>query len=533
VACIHLHRSTTYAALAAQARRTADMLVRLGVRPGDRVGIVLPNVPEFLATLNGIWMAGAAAVAISPLSVAEEVSALVATTGCRVAICLDVLAPLLWDGSPQPETVVLTTLQDRLPRWQRPLYWLARQRRFSRSCRRREGRMLWIDDELTRSDPAFEPVAQTTVDDPAFLLATGGTTGRPKAVVLSHRNLVANATQIHAWAGTTMGHDSVLAVVPFFHSYGLSSCALAGVSMAATIIMHHRFVPKIVVKLIKQYEPTVMPAVPAMLVSLNSLLRTRPLKFRALRYCISGGAPLDPQVAEEFAGHTGATVVEGFGLSEASPVTHVGPLDGSARPGTIGLPLPDTDAHIVDTATGRIDLPPGEVGELIIKGPQVMLGYLNDPEATARTIRDGWLYTGDLAMQDADGFFRIVDRKKDLIITSGFNVYPSDVEHVLRSCPGVADVAVVGVPDVERGEIVKAVIVPKAGGQFNRRTFEAYCEQHLAKHRRPRCVEIVSGDLPRNFLGKVFRRKLREDRADAVPKEQPTTEVGRRSKNGG
>jgi long-chain acyl-CoA synthetase len=533
VACIHFHRSTTYAALAAQARRTADMLVRLGVRPGDRVGILLPNVPEFLVTLNGIWMAGAAAVAISPLSVAEEVSALVATTGCRVAISLDVLAPLLWDGSSQPETVILTTLQDRLPRWQRPLYWLARQRRFSRSCRRREGRMLWFDDELTRSDPAFEPVAQTTVDEPAFLLATGGTTGRPKAVVLSHRNLVANATQIHAWAGTTMGHDSVLAVVPFFHSYGLSSCALAGVSMAATIIMHHRFVPKTVVVLIKQYEPTVMPAVPAMLVSLNSLLRTRPLKFRALRYCISGGAPLDPHVAAEFAGHTGATVVEGFGLSEASPVTHVGPLDGSARPGTIGLPLPDTDARIVDTATGRIDLSPGEVGELIIKGPQVMLGYLNDPEATARTIRDGWLYTGDLATQDADGFFRIVDRKKDLIITSGFNVYPSDVEHVLRACPGVADVAVVGVPDVERGEIVKAVIVPQAGGQFNRRTFEAYCEQHLAKHRRPRCVEIVSGDLPRNFLGKVFRRKLREDRADAVLKEQPNTEVGRRSKNGG
>ncbi len=291
VACIHFHRSITYAALAEQARRTADMLVRLGVGPGDRVGILLPNVPEFLATLNGIWMAGAAAVAISPLSVAEEVSALVATTGCRVAISLDVLAPLLWDGPSQPETVVLTTLQDRLPRWQRPLYWLSRQRRFSRSCRRRHGRMLLFDDELARSEPAFVPVAPTTLDEPAFLLATGGTTGRPKAVVLSHRNLVANATQIHAWAGTTMGHDSVLAVVPFFHSYGLSTCALAGVSMAATIIMHHRFVPKTALQLIEQYEPTVMPAVPAMLVALNSLLRSRPLKFRALRYCISGGAP--------------------------------------------------------------------------------------------------------------------------------------------------------------------------------------------------------------------------------------------------
>ena len=205
-----------------------------------------------------------------------------------------------------------------------------------------------------------------------------------------------------------------------------------------------------------------MPAVPAMLVGLNKLLRSRPLKFRALRYCISGGAPLDQAVAEEFAAHTGATVVEGFGLSEASPVTHIGPLDGSALPGTIGLPLPDTDARIVDPATGRTDVPQGEVGELIIKGPQVMLGYLNDPEATARTTRDGWLFTGDLAVQDAEGFFRIVDRKKDLIITSGFNVYPSDVEQVLRTCPGVADVAVIGVPDLERGEIVKAVVVSEA-----------------------------------------------------------------------
>jgi long-chain acyl-CoA synthetase len=358
------------------------------------------------------------------------------------------------------------------------------------------------------------PVAPSTLDEPAFLLATGGTTGHPKAVVLSHRNLVANASQIHAWAGTTMGHDSVLAVVPFFHSYGLSSCALAGVSMAATIIMHHRFVPKTVLGLIEQYEPTVMSAVPTMLVALNGLLRSRALKYRALRFCMSGGAPLDTRVAEEFARHTGATVVEGFGLSEAGPVTHIGPLDGSSRPGTIGLPLPDTDARIVDPVTGQFDVPRGELGELIIKGPQVMLGYWNDPEATARTVRDGWLYTGDLAVEDADGFFRIVDRKKDLIITSGFNVYPSDVEQVLRACPGVADLAVIGVPDAERGEIVKVVIVPEPGRPFCRQTLDAFCEQHLAKHKRPRVVEITSADLPRNFLGKVFRRKLRDAHAE-------------------
>ena len=533
VAALHLGKPTTYAALAEQARRTASMLVRLGVRPGDRVGILLPNVPEFLSTVNGIWMAGAAAVAISPLSVAEEVSALVAATGCKVVVSLDVLAPLLWDGPTQPQTVVLTTLTGRLPLWQRPLYWFARQRRYLRSASHRKSSTLWYDNELAGSDAKFTPIAPTSVDEPAFLLATGGTTGHPKAVVLSHRNLVANATQIHAWAGATMGSESVLAIVPFFHSYGLATCALAGVSMAATIIMHHRFVPKIALGLIEQHEPTVMPAVPAMLVGLNKLLQSRPMKFRALRYCMSGGAPLDRRIAEEFAAHTGATVVEGFGLSEASPVTHVGPLDGSARPGTVGLPLPDTDARIVDPATGRTELPAGEVGELIIKGPQVMLGYLNDPEATARTVRDGWLYTGDLAIQDSEGFFRIVDRKKDLIITSGFNVYPSDVEQVLRTCPGVADACVIGVPDCERGEIVKAVIVPQAGSRLCRRTVEAHLEQHLAKHKRPRLIEIAGVELPRNFLGKVFRRKLREAHVETAPQEKFTTEANCSTMNGG
>ena len=271
VACVHLHRTTTYAELAEQARRTASMLVRLGVRPGDRVGILLPNVPEFLSTINGIWMAGAAAVAISPLSVAEEVSALVAATGCRVAVALDVLAPLLWDGP----TSAANGRPHHAPRPAPPLATAALLVRPATAvfpqCPAPAGpRVMVRTSEMPRSNPDFVPTELRSLDDPAFLLATGGTTGHPKAVVLSHRNLVANATQIHAWAGTTMGHDSVLAVAPFFHSYGLSSCALAGVSMAATIIMHHRFVPKTVLQLIEKYEPTVMPAVPAMLVGLNS-----------------------------------------------------------------------------------------------------------------------------------------------------------------------------------------------------------------------------------------------------------------------
>jgi long-chain acyl-CoA synthetase len=279
--------------------------------------------------------------------------------------------------------------------------------------------------------------------------------------------------------------------------------------MAATLVMHHRFVPKIVLRLIEEHQPSIFPAVPAMLAALNPLLRANPVEFRNLRYCISGGAPLDQTTAEEFARYSGATVVEGFGLSEAGPVTHVGPLDGTARAGSIGLPLPSTEARIVDAETGEQLVAEGEVGELIIRGPQVMLGYWNNPAATSQAIRDGWLFTGDLATCDADGFFRIVDRKKDLIITSGFNVYPSDVEEVLRRFPGVKDVAVVGVPHAERGELVKALVVLNPGSGWDPQAFQNFACEHLAKHKRPLEVEVVDGDLPRNFLGKVLRRHLR------------------------
>ena len=217
-----------------------------------------------------------------------------------------------------------------------------------------------------------------------------------------------------------------------------------------------------------------------------------------------------PETAVEFSSITGAKVVEGFGLSECSPVTHVGPLDGTDRLGTIGLPLPDTDALIVDAENGTEILAPGKVGELIIRGPQVMLGYWKDPVTTNRMIRDGWLFTGDLATQDEDGFFKIVDRKKDLIITSGFNVYPNDVETVLKQFPQVTDAAVVGVPDAQRGEIVKAIVAVTSKSQFHQHRLEQYLRENLAHHKVPKIIELVEGELPRNFLGKVLRRTLRE-----------------------
>ena len=511
IACHYYRQSLTYRELHEQACRTASMLVRFGIKPGDRVGIVLPNLPEYISVLNGIWMAGAIPVAMSPLMVAAEVSSFMKATDCRVVFCLDLLAPLISGEGCHPEHVFFVTLSDRLPAWQRLGYAFARLQRLGFWPAPDHPSHHSLEDQLKVADPNFDPIEVESLDEPAYILPTSGTTSAPKAVTLSHRNLIANAWQNRHWAGAFEGREKMLAVLPFFHSYGLTSLAMAGVSIAATLVIHHRFVPRIVLRMIEEHQPTVFLAVPAMLAALNDILKDRPIQFKAMRNVISGGASLNADIADEFSRYSGATIVEGYGMSEASPVICTGPLDGTNRPGTVGMPLPDTDVRIVDAETGQYSLPPGEVGELVVKGPQVMLGYWNNREATAEVIRDGWLHTGDLGTVDEDGFFTIVDRKKDLIITSGFNVYPADVEAVLRQCPHVEDVAVIGEPDSTCGEVVKAVVSVKRNGQFERAVFDALIQEQLAKHKRPRIVEVIEGELPKNFLGKVLRRNLRSE----------------------
>ena len=514
IACWFYEEHLTYAQLYTQARKAAAAFTHLGVRPGDRVGVLLPNMPEYLVAAYGAWMVGAAVVPISPLLVAEEITELLRATECRVVVSLDLLAPLVLQGDVHPEYLLLASFQDRLTQLQRLGYRFVRFKRFGWHRVPHTAQIRDWSDELRHIEGDGQDGFDVSLDAPAYILATGGTTGAPKAVVLSHRNLVSNAWQLYHWGGARVGSETFLAVLPFFHSYGLTTCATTGVALAATLVMYPRFNSRKVLRLIERHHPTIFHAVPAMLAALNENLRRRRRKpIEGLQFVISGGATLDPGISREFAEHTGATVVEGYGLSEASPVTHVGPLDGTNRMGTIGLPLPDTAAKIVDAETGTRTLPAGEVGELCIHGPQVMVGYLDNPEATAAVLKDGWLYTGDLAVCDDDGFFRIVDRKKDLIITSGFNVYPTEVEVMLRRCPEVAEVAVVGVPDAAKGEVVKAIIVPANPGTFHQHVLERYIQEHLAHHKRPRVIELVN-ELPRNFLGKVLRRKLRENPGD-------------------
>ena len=510
IAVRYYHESITYADLYERSRQAAGLFQSLGVKPGDRIGLLLPNIPEYLIAAYGAWMAGALVVSLSPLSVAVELDALLRATDCQVVVSLDLLAPLVGNGTHRPNHLLTCSIASRLPTVQGLMYR-------SLSLRRNGWKFVHggasddFSDRVLQSEAIANPVRSDS-DAPAYILPTGGTTGNPKAVTLSHANLLANALQLKTWCGNRRGRDTFLSVIPFFHSYGLSTCATAGIAMAATLVLHHRFNPEIVLDLIESTRPSVFPAVPAMLHVLNQHLRKgkRIRNLRSLMWVITGGAPLMPETAVEFSSITGAKVVEGFGLSECSPVTHVGPLDGTDRLGTIGLPLPDTDALIVDAENGTEILAPGKVGELIIRGPQVMLGYWKDPVTTNRMIRDGWLFTGDLATQDEDGFFKIVDRKKDLIITSGFNVYPNDVETVLKQFPQVTDAAVVGVPDAQRGEIVKAIVAVTSKSQFHQHRLEQYLRENLAHHKVPKIIELVEGELPRNFLGKVLRRTLRE-----------------------
>ncbi|MEO1617288.1 MAG: AMP-binding protein [Planctomycetota bacterium] len=531
VAVIYGDKSLTYRDLNADTIRAAAMLQRLGVAPGDRVGLLLPNVPEYIIAANAVWRAGGIVLAISPLMVAGEVAKLLEKTKCRYVIGLDLLSSLLPKASDDVRTTLLVSIRKHLPAHEQLGYLLKRgYQQLTHRPDPASNRVGWFWEEVEANDAgeggtrqAWQPISITPESDPAYILPTGGTTGDPKAVTLSHQNMVANAWQQYEWTQRSFGEETMLGVLPFFHSYGMSATVMGGAAMGATLVLHHRYQTVKTIQMIERFRPSVFHAVPAMLVAMNARLRERPSDaLDSIRWVISGGAPLEESVAREFTDHcrqradgelaSGPQVVEGYGLSESSPVTHVGHLFDVPQYGRIGLPLPETQCRIVsheDDGSLR-DVPDGDVGELLVRGPQCMLGYWNDPVATRDVVAEGWLHTGDLAVKHPDGWYSIVGRRKDLIITSGFNVYPSDVENALCECDWIADAGVVGVPDRERGEAVHAFVVTAGGKPLDVEAIDQYCKQHLSAHKRPRGYTQHTGELPRNFLGKLIRRQLRE-----------------------
>jgi long-chain acyl-CoA synthetase len=507
-ACSLYGKVTTFAHLNAQARQLAKALTNMGAAKGRFVGLLLPNIPEYLVALQATWLTGATALQLSPLMVADEVGHWLKATGCHIVITLDLLAPAVVgavDNGPL-EHVVLASLARRMAMWRSMLYRVERLRRNGYLFLPHDAHWHRFDQvvqgEALERGPDVQPA-----EDVAVLAPTGGTTASPKAVMLTHRNLAANTMQLRYWCDGNDGEEGILGVLPFFHSYGLTVSMLVSWAKASTLYLYPRFETKAVLNLLHTAKPELVPAVPAMLNALNNQMRKGKHDLSFIRWVISGASALPADVRKEFMSHGVKELVEGYGLTEASPVTHANPPGAANRPGTIGVTLPDTEARLVDPDTGApVD---GNGGELAVRGPQVMKGYYNNPEATAAVLRDGWLYTGDVVTRDADGYYTIVDRKRDIIKTSGFLVYPAEVEELLRAYPGVAEAAVIGVPDPEKGELVKALIVPRSDVAVDVPKLEDHLRTHLSKHKRPRVIEVVR-ELPKNFLGKVLRRKLRE-----------------------
>jgi long-chain acyl-CoA synthetase len=509
-----------YRQLLQEVERFSAVLAGLGIRRGDRVGLLLPNCPQYVIAWYACQRLGAVAVGNNPLYTQRELAHQVKDFAPQVMIVLDQLYPA-WTAVAH-EAPVREVVVAKLTDYMRfPLNLLAPLK--FRKDAKHEGkpwppvpsgaRIRWWKDAMGSAGTP-PPVAEVDVEnDPATFVYTGGTTGLSKGAMLSHHNISSNVRQVAPCITFfERGKDGVMCILPFFHSFGLVAMNF-GISQAGKLVLLPRFEVKMALKELDKEKPTFFPGVPRLFVALNEAPETPKYDLKSVKACISGAAPLPRAVAEKFHRVTnGANLVEGYGLTETSPVTHVNPFD-EPKHGTIGLPIPDTDCRIVSLEDPDSEVPQGERGELCIRGPQVMLVYWNKPEATAEMIRGGWLHTGDIAIMDEEGFFQIVDRMKDMIIVSGFNVYPTEVEAVIYRHPKVLKACVVGLPDDTTGERVKAYVVPKEGETLTGEELATWSRdpaQGLTGYRIPKEWEFRS-ELPETLIGKVLRRVLQEE----------------------
>lgn len=506
-------REWTYAQLGAQIDRAAEGLRRLGVRHGDRVAIALPNCPQHVVAFYAILRLGAIAIEHNPLYTPRELRHQFEDHGASTVIAWDKLVPQIqsFPDDVAVDRIVSVDMTKAMPRRLRLLLSLPLP---AARARRREltGR---VHDTLPWEDLiAGEPIAASapgpSVDDVALIQYTSGTTGAPKGATLTHLNLGVNAAQARAWVPTiTRGDCVVYAVLPLFHAYGLTLCLTFAMSMGARLVMFPRFDPDLVLPVVEKRPPTFLPAVPPIYDRLNTAAREKGVSLRGIAIAISGAMPLSQAVITPWEESTGGYLVEGYGLSETSPVLMANPVADNRRQGTVGLPLPLTEVRVVDPDDPTTDVPAGEKGELVVRGPQVFSGYWNKPEATAEVFVDGWFRTGDIVRIDEDGFVSIVDRIKDLVITGGFNVSPTEVEDALRGFPGVADIAIVGIPNARDGEHVVAAVVEKPGEKVDADALRAFARENLAHYKAPTRVHLVD-ELPKSLIGKVIRRKVRD-----------------------
>jgi long-chain acyl-CoA synthetase len=498
-----LGAALTYRDLKQRADRLSQALRRLGVGEGDRVGIMLPNCPQYIVAAFGTLRLGATVVNINPIYTARELENVATDSGATVLITLDTLAPLALDVRTRSalEHIIITSLGEYAAAAAPPPMI--------------DG-TLSFSELLAVSDPEDLPLVRIDPDDLAVLQYTGGTTGTPKGAMLTHRNIFANVVQTETWHYRQYhrGEGRYLLVIPYFHIYAFTVGMMCGVWVGGLQIIIPKYDVEQVLAAIRDHKPTYFPAVPTVFVSLLSHPQVKEFGLNHVRTFNSGGAPCPVEVMEEFETRIGRPLNQGYGLSETSPVTHSTPQLAKRKFASIGLPMPDTDMKIVDVETGTREMPLGESGELCICGPQVMKGYWNRPDETALALRrhdDGrlWFHTGDVATMDEDGYTFIVQRKKDMIIVDGFNVYPSEVEGVLYTHAGVRMAAVIGIPDAYHGEVVKACVVPR-DASVSVEDLKAHCKKHLAAYKVPNEIELRES-LPQSAVGKILYRILRDE----------------------
>jgi len=516
-ACVFLNGRLTYHELKDHVDRLATALAALGVGKNGRVAIQLPNLPQTVIAYYATLRLGAQAVFTNPLYTPKELAHQWKDAGCRVAIVTDFTFDQKIKDH-RDELPISAYVIARIPDYLRfPLNLLAplklkRQKPQPAIARVSPGPGIhFFKDLIARTEPR-PPAATIGMDDLAVLQYTGGTTGVSKGAMLTHRNLSCNVQQCRAWfPALRVGEEVMLSALPIFHVFGMTVCVNLTVAIAGTMVLVPN--PRDVAMLVKEIEKrrvTIAPLVPALFNAINQFPGVERRDLSSVKVCVSGSAPLSVDVQQRFEGLTGGKICEGFGLTETSPLTHCNPLQGLRKVGTIGVPVPGTDCRIVDIESGTRDLPAGEAGELLIQGPQVMRGYWEKPEETANVLRDGWLYTGDLAVMDADGYFKIVGRKKEMIDVSGYKVYPDEVDRVLMSYPAVLEAATIGVPDLKRGETVKSFVVLRPGMSATVEQIIAHSRASLAAYKVPREVEFRT-ELPKSAALKILRRELHDE----------------------
>ncbi|MDR1448864.1 MAG: AMP-binding protein [Propionibacteriaceae bacterium] len=508
-------RTTTYAELGNQITRCAAGLARLGVKPGDRVAIILPNCPQHVVAFYAVLRLGGIVVEHNPLYTARELRHMFEDHMARVAICWNVAVPNLRSQPDDIEldAIVAVDLLSEFPQLKRlalhlPLPALRRTRQ--RLTAPAKNTLPW--SQLLAQAPLPDSHPKPKPDDIAVIQYTSGTTGRPKGAMLTHYNLYSNARQGEAWMhGAQHRKEVFYAVLPMFHAFGMTLFLTYGVLKQARIVLFPNFDVDLVLAAAKKRPPTVFCAVPPIFESTARAAKERRISLKTAKFCISGAMTLPDSTVELWESVSGGLLVEGYGMTESSPVALGNPFWKTRRTGTIGLPFPSTEMRVADPEDPSQDVPPGERGELLLRGPQIFKGYWNNPEETEKTLLpDGWLRTGDIVVQDEDGFTTLVDRLKELIITGGFNVSPSEVEAVLRSHPDIADAAVVGLPDEHLGERVTAVVVPELKSVIDGEQVRAFCGERLTRYKVPRQVFSVDS-LPTSMLGKVLRRQARDE----------------------